>query len=186
MSEHATLSGKGINVPVVSSGIRFIHSIIDQILVFGISFMLSMDDPDAFTLYAYVLMFGYYVVTEGLLGGSLAKLMLGNIVIDDHAKRINFGTAALRSIIRFVPLDGLSFLGSDSRGWHDKWSKTYVIKKGDLERVQEMLNGDTSFDTFGMKEKDSNFEESTHSNMPPVIKIDPQMPKPPKKDTRGI
>jgi len=32
-----------------------------------------------------------------------------------------------RSLYRLVPFNMLSFIGSDSIGWHDKWSKTTVV-----------------------------------------------------------
>ena len=40
---------------------------------------------------------------------------------------IDFSECALRSICRFIPFNGLSFLGSN-RGWHDRFSKTMVVE----------------------------------------------------------
>jgi len=37
-------------------------------------------------------------------------------------------TILVRSLCRAVPFDALSFLFKDTGGWHDEWSKTYVVE----------------------------------------------------------
>ena len=49
------------------------------------------------------------------------------------------GTIAKRALIRFVPFDPISFGGQKVRGWHDKWSGTYVIKAKRFERKKDKI-----------------------------------------------
>lgn len=79
----------------------------------------------------------YYFFTEVVFQRSLGKLISGTIVVDEEGRKPSAGAILIRSLSRVVPFDGLSFLGSNARGWHDSWSKTYVVNKKKLE--QELL-----------------------------------------------
>ena len=69
----------------------------------------------------------YYTTFEGLSGRTLGKLVTGTKVIAANGDKPAWKQIALRSLVRFVPFDGLSFLGSDY-GWHDRWSGTRVVR----------------------------------------------------------
>ena len=70
----------------------------------------------------------YYTLLEGLTGRSLGKLVTGTKVVDANGNPPGFARALLRSLCRFIPFEPFSFLGSDTRGWHDSMTRTWVIK----------------------------------------------------------
>ena len=165
--------------PSVSLGQRFAHYIIDTI-IFYILFILFagmagviiglfdavsvFENETAFTistyLFIYGLFWGYYTVTEFVFGGTFGKLILGNVVVAGDVEKVSFKKAALRSVIRFVPFEPFSFLGSNRRGWHDQWAKTWVVKKKELDVIRQRLSDRFSdISEFGEKEEDVNFEK---------------------------
>jgi len=48
-------------------------------------------------------------------------------VVDDQGAQPGVSSILRRSLSRLVPFDAFSFLGNYARGWHDKWSNTWVI-----------------------------------------------------------
>lgn len=70
----------------------------------------------------------YMILIEIAMGGrSIGKMITNTKVVDEAGNRPDNNTLFLRNISRAVPFDQLSFLGSETRGWHDKWSNTYVV-----------------------------------------------------------
>jgi hypothetical protein len=53
----------------------------------------------------------------------------------------------IRTLSRFIIFEGLSYLGSVSRGWHDSLSGTYVVKK--LAKVNTTFNNPEEFEAEG-------------------------------------
>ena len=69
----------------------------------------------------------YYGLLETLTGKTLAKFFTKTRVVNKYGRKPDFGTILLRTIIRMIPFEALSFLGSKKPGWHDRFSGTYVI-----------------------------------------------------------
>lgn len=69
------------------------------------------------------------VITKGM---SIAKYITGTQVYYKDGNAPTLIESLRRNITRIVPFDGLSFLGS-YRGWHDRWSDTYVVNKKQYE-----------------------------------------------------
>jgi uncharacterized RDD family membrane protein YckC len=69
----------------------------------------------------------YYVTTETLTGRTVGKLLTGTKVVGEDGKPPELGLVVVRTLIRFVPFDALSFLGGNRAGWHDRWSGTRVV-----------------------------------------------------------
>ena len=82
-------------------------------------------------LYAFVI-----YLTEFLTKGrSLWKLITGTMVVKDDGSLPTSEDFLKRNFSRIVPFDAFSFLGS--RGWHDSWSDTKVVKrKSYLEAIE--------------------------------------------------
>jgi uncharacterized RDD family membrane protein YckC len=127
---------------------RFINYLIDVIayyLLAILAFMalfifLNLFYPEAAQiderntpLWAYVfalLVFtSYYVFCESVFGRTLGKLITGTRVVNKFGKTPDTKTILLRTLSRMVPFEAFSFLGSDPRGWHDRWTDTYVVMK---------------------------------------------------------
>jgi uncharacterized RDD family membrane protein YckC len=74
-----------------------------------------------------LIIIAYYVIFEGLWSRTPGKLVFGTMVINEAGGKPSLGQVAIRSLCRFIPFEGFSFLGT--RGWHDSLSKTYVVLK---------------------------------------------------------
>ena len=91
-------------------------------------------------LYAFVI-----YLTEFLTKGrSLGKLITGTMVVKDDGSLPTSEDFLKRNFSRIVPFDALSFLGS--RGWHDSWSDTKVVKR---KSFLEALERENSIEDIG-------------------------------------
>lgn len=69
----------------------------------------------------------YYTFCELVFKGyTLGKLITGTKAVRSDATPLTFRDALLRSLCRLVPFEAFSALGGDP--WHDRWTKTMVIK----------------------------------------------------------
>ena len=151
----------------LSAGARFANYIIDVIVYYIICFLLGivlaasgsadiLTDPNSaaaaelkMQLIGILLWMIYYSVLEGFFGITIGKLITGSIVVDNEGNKISFGKAVLRTLSRLVPFEPFSFLGS-GRGWHDRWTDTYVVNK---KKYLELLNNrDLDIDKIGTSE----------------------------------
>ena len=94
------------------------------------------DDFNLMSQLVWMLLYGMYMgLMEAIFKGrSLGKLVTGTIAVNEDGTRISGQTALLRGLIRAVPFNGFSALGTPSYPWHDKWSKTYVVNYKDLNQ----------------------------------------------------
>lgn len=126
-------------------GERLAHLILDQIVLYGLSFVLaipivvwimvtygeeSLDSIGSVVdvVFAIAIRLIYYIGMESLFGHTLGKLATGSIVVNERGERPSFGQVVGRTFARFIPFEPFSFLGSGPGGWHDTLSKTFVVK----------------------------------------------------------
>lgn len=141
-------------VETVTPGIRFGYYLIDLVLIYVLAFILGIvfallgisdfivDGPGG-NIFGFLIVFSYYLLLEGLTGTTAGKMILGYTVIDRFAEKPSFGAITIRSLSRLVPFEAFSCF--NDRGWHDKWSKTYVVKtaeKNALKKLMGSLNDD--------------------------------------------
>ena len=134
-----------LNVKTISSGLRFVHLIVDIFIINSVVLLLQLIpnyNEYSTTLFGFIILFFYpslYVFFEYKFQQTPGKMITNYIVINEYAEKPDLRTCILRSLIRFVPFEALSCLGSPSRGWHDRWTKTYVISKTELPKLQAIL-----------------------------------------------
>lgn len=76
----------------------------------------------------------YYAVFECVFGTTPAKLLTGTIVVSvKEVKNRLDGQIMIRSLLRSLPIDPLTFLGK-SGGWHDRYSGTSVVNDKSIDR----------------------------------------------------
>lgn len=80
----------------------------------------------------------YYIVSEFYFQQTIGKFFTQSIVINEYGEKPDFKTIVVRTFIRMIPFEPLSFLGG-KRGWHDKWTNTYVIKRSEKEQLDKLL-----------------------------------------------
>jgi uncharacterized RDD family membrane protein YckC len=79
--------------------------------------------------YGSLILFLYYFLTEVYFSRTLAKLITRTVVVKKDGAKPTVKMIFIRTLSRFIVFEGLSYLGSVSRGWHDSLSGTYVVKK---------------------------------------------------------
>lgn len=99
---------------------------------------IQSGDIIEYALFLILLMILYYGLFEIYFSRTIAKYFTKTIVITQHGSRPDIKTVAARTFIRLIPLDPLTFLKTNSRGWHDSISKTYVVKKHKLLEAQNL------------------------------------------------
>lgn len=140
-------------VTTVSGGKRFAHYFIDVIIYYLIYYVVlfiaeavagGMVEPltsAIFTFYLTVLFMFlfplYYIFFEGWLQRTPGKFLTKSIVIDIYGNKPDLGTNILRNIIRLVPFEKISCM--NDRGWHDRWSDTFVVTQEEYDKIQELL-----------------------------------------------
>lgn len=133
-----------VKIVKASRGKRFLNYIIDYvvILVVGIVVLIGLELMEIVSLegveesriydVAFILFYiGYYFLSETFLKGkTVAKYITRTRVVTEDGGYPDFVSVIKRSFSRIVPFENFSFLGGDAegpRGWHDKWSDTYVV-----------------------------------------------------------
>ena len=130
-------------VEITSSGLRLIHFILDlyvipTVLMLIISITaLFLHLPISGWSYFFILV-SYFVLTEFCFQRTAAKFLTGSIVVNEYGTRPSLGSIILRTLIRFVPFEPFSCMHGN-RGWHDRWSKTFVIRKDELEKIRNLM-----------------------------------------------
>lgn len=119
-------------------GLRFGNTFFDRIairiLLYIIPFSKLPFPYEAAWVLSIGIYIGYYLIMEFRLGQTLGKVLTGTIVVNELGEPPSFKQVLIRFLVRHIPLlNALSFFfDREGRGWHDKWSKTYVIKKGSI------------------------------------------------------
>jgi uncharacterized RDD family membrane protein YckC len=118
-----------------SLGARFANLVVDTIGRMLFTFMLMMPLimlklEGASTIAALIGLLGYHFLFEVTLARTPGKFVTGTRVVSDDGSRASAVQILGRTLARFVPFEPFSFLfgGHPANGWHDKWSRTRVVK----------------------------------------------------------
>ncbi len=145
------------NVRTISEGPRFGHFIIDclsfRLFTYLIFYVLGVIDNltkfsanlnltiilvvDILLLLLYPFLYGF---CEYIWQRTPGKYLTKTIVIDEYGNKPDLRTIILRSLIRIVPFEPFSCFGKHSRGWHDRWSNTWVVTENELAEIQKLLS----------------------------------------------
>ena len=133
---------------------RFLNFIIDRVVFYlifftiGILLVLWVENLENIGqgwdyLVSYTGMYIYFFIMETLLSKTIGKAITRTIVVYENGEKPILKDIAIRSLVRFVPFDAFSFLGTLGNGWHDKWSNTFVVKEDlfkDSKRLHKRFN----------------------------------------------
>jgi uncharacterized RDD family membrane protein YckC len=86
-----------------------------------------------------VTLFLYYFLTETYFSRTFAKYFTKTIVVTKNGSRPNKRMISIRTLSRFIPLEGLTFLSGDLRGLHDLFSDTYVVRKHEFNEKKGVV-----------------------------------------------
>ena len=121
-----------------SKGQRFVNYLLDQVamggmmsafVLFGGLSNIFEGNPLGNWIVSTIAGLIYYTLLEGFLQGkSLGKYVTKTRVVTHEGYQPELSTILVRSLCRAVPFDAFSFLFKEPGGWHDEWSKTYVVQ----------------------------------------------------------
>lgn len=117
---------------------RFINGVVDYFGFYISSFLLGYvlaffgivdgnTEEGVFTFVGLLAWFLYYVILENTYGKTLGKMLTKTTVVGINGDKPELRQIILRTLVRLVPLEVFSFIGSNPVGWHDKWAKTVVV-----------------------------------------------------------
>ena len=86
-----------------------------------------------------VILFLYYFLTETYFSRTFAKYFTKTIVVTKDGSRPSKRAISIRTLSRFIPLEGLTFLSGDLRGLHDLFSDTYVVRKHEFNEKKGVV-----------------------------------------------
>jgi uncharacterized RDD family membrane protein YckC len=116
-----------------SPGLRFVHLLVDYIAFLLLAALCGVLGGalgiQLTPLIVYPLLIGFYVFFEGIFSATPGKMLTRTRVVSLDGSKPSFGQIFGRTLVRFVPFEAFSFLGSGS-GWHDRWPKTRVVRRG--------------------------------------------------------
>lgn len=118
-----------MNLTPTLSSKRFRNLISDMLVLFGINSVIGqVFQVRGFFISGLILVL-YYFLFEFFLGKTPGKFYTHTKVVMSNGNNLTFGAILIRSVIRLIPFEAISFLSSKNPvGWHDKWSKTIVIE----------------------------------------------------------
>lgn len=133
---------KAVPYVLAGRGRRLANFLIDQFCMAFVALLLVVivaafveREPDSLLntdlkryTFGFAAIFLYYVPCESLMGRTLGKLLTGTRTVTVSGGRPSFEQILLRSLVRIVPLEALSFLRPDATGFHDRWSGTRVVR----------------------------------------------------------
>lgn len=136
---------------VTSKGKRFLHLVVDTLVMISLSFslirLLPLDLLNSMTSsfgerYAISFLFIitgviYYVFFEAIFKKTPGKYLTQSFVVGTEEVRVKFEDIFARSFSRKIPFNTFSFLGNT--GWHDSLSKTKVLSIKSNKRSAKYL-----------------------------------------------
>ncbi|MFA9187033.1 RDD family protein [Flavobacterium sp. FBOR7N2.3] len=131
---------------------RFLNLIIDLLFIYilvlslGTTIILVALSVDNFALsnwvtnlsaveigfYTAIVAFLYYYITEVYFSRTIAKLLTRTIVVNTDGTKPSKRIVFIRTCCRFIPFEAFTFLRKNGLGLHDEYSKTFVVRKGEL------------------------------------------------------
>lgn len=122
------LADKGSRV-----GNLIIDTIVLSILILILTLLMyiffpetSESDSQAFNILFAAVFFSYYFFLEYFFGKTIGKMLTNTIVVDRYGKKPNLFKLIIRTLLRFVLIEILTFLFGS--GLHDQLSLTRVVK----------------------------------------------------------
>jgi len=115
-------------------GVRFANLLIDSFFrgILGAVVGLiarTAKEPGLSALLGLASMISYYLFFEAVLGATPGKMITRTRVVSVDGSKPSFMQILGRTFSRFVPFEPFSFFSSTQEGWHDRWSRTRVVRR---------------------------------------------------------
>ncbi len=129
---------------LVPAGKRFFNFLIDAIMIYIIIQIVYLLPYSSYYDFIVFFIFPiYYIIAEYKYQQTIGKFITKTKVIDIYGNKPTLKQIVLRTLIRFVPYEILTFLMRE-RGWHDTWTKTYVLHIEELEEISILMQDENN------------------------------------------
>lgn len=71
----------------------------------------------------------YYLIFEGINGRTMGKYLTQTKVISKNGAKPKFTQIIVRTLVRILFIEVLSYIAKRPNGWHDRASNTEVVKE---------------------------------------------------------
>ncbi|MFA7377217.1 MAG: RDD family protein [Patescibacteria group bacterium] len=116
--------------------------------------MYDVVDSANETVFGLIMGLVYYLFFEGIWHKTPAKFLTRTKVVMQDGSAPRFSTIIIRTLVRFIPLESFSFLGGKFPvGWHDNFSKTFVVSSKYNEEDLKNINLEKPVDEVKSKTK---------------------------------
>ncbi len=106
---------------------------------YALSDWLESMSRSELSFYVVFTAFFYYYLTEMYFSRTFAKYFTKTIVVTKEGSKPNYKMIFIRTLCRFIPFEAFSFLSESLRGWHDRFSETYVVRKKRLTQKRDLF-----------------------------------------------
>ena len=120
---------------IADKGRRLGNYIIDTIIIIVIIFIFTYiypnildEDSILFEIVFATTFFSYYFFFELIYGATPGKFLTKTLVVDKNGDKPRWGYLIIRTLIRMVPIEAITFLFG-SIGLHDLLSRTNVVTR---------------------------------------------------------
>lgn len=96
--------------------------------------------PFRFNLLQFFISIIFYGLFESLIMRSPGKFITGTKVVMRDGTKPDDAAIFIRTLLRRIPFEFVSFFGPYAIGWHDMFSKTLVVDEYKYERALKMKN----------------------------------------------
>ncbi|HLF51039.1 RDD family protein [Flavobacterium sp.] len=140
-------------------GQRFLNCLIDLVILYiiwisiGFTLIVIADISNSYELSerietmngleqflsGTVIMILYYGFMEINFSRTIAKYFTKTFVVMRDGSKPDAKTIVKRTLCRFIPFEAITFLNIHSRGWHDAFSQTYVVKKHEFNEKKRLF-----------------------------------------------
>lgn len=163
-------------------GVEFFATLTRNIMMYDGNFYNAFVGLNFFPLYIIVLnLVGimYYALFESSVrGATIGKMILGIKVVDESDRKIDFGTAFIRSICRlfsnfFYIGYIIAFVSDGNQSLHDKLAGTYVISA--KHSYTEVVSSKKNITTQYKPTTNVTYQSNVYSNSPKLIAVSGQL-----------
>lgn len=116
----------------IDKSIRLANYLIDFVVIIMITIVLTIifgSLTGSEKLLIWGVAFVYYFILESLTGQTLGKVITHTKVVMKDGSKANVIRIFMRSFLRIVPIDALSYLFGRNDGLHDLLSGTRLVRK---------------------------------------------------------
>ena len=127
MKKYASWKKRLVNYIIDTFSIFLLFNLILELLPYFAKY-IPFDFEMSFDVILLIIFVSYYIIFEGIAGKTLGKLLTKTKVQSHDGNKPKFINIIIRTLVRLIFIEVISFFTQHPLGWHDSLSKTQVIE----------------------------------------------------------